>query len=418
MSEKNNTPKESRLVHIPGGSGTSPQGFRAAAVACGLKKSGKLDLALLVSDSDCTAAGVFTRNVVVAAPVLLDRQTLRSNSKGIRVVATNAGYANACTGEPGMAAAKEMQRAAAKLFGFDANQVLILSTGVIGVPLPVEKVKAGLRFAAGELSRENGEAAAKAIMTTDTRPKHLALRLNTAAGPITIGGMAKGSGMIHPDMATMLGVITTDAVVPSEKLPALVQEVVNHTFNRIGVDGDTSTNDTVLVLANGASGISLESQDSWALFAEGLKAVCTELAKMVVRDGEGASKFVEIKVTGLDREEDAQAVARTIATSPLVKTALAGGDPNWGRILAAAGRAGVYFDQSSVNLWIRNIDNPRLQLVRQGIPTGYAENEAAVLFNRPEIHIHLDLGSGPAEVTVWTCDLTHDYVTINADYRT
>ncbi len=397
---------------------TSPQGFRAAAVACGLKESGKLDLSLLVSDSDCAAAGVFTRNVVVAAPVLLDRQTLQSNSKGIRVVATNAGNANACTGEPGMAAAKEMQRAAAELFGFDTNQVLILSTGVIGVPLPIEKVKAGLRSAAGKLSRENGEAAARAMMTTDTRPKQLALRLNTTAGPITIGGMAKGSGMIHPDMATMLGVITTDAAVPSGKLHALVQEVVNHTFNRITVDGDTSTNDTVLVLANGASGISLESQDSWALYAEGLKAVCTELAKMIVRDGEGASKFVEIKVTGLDREEDAQVVARTIATSPLVKTALAGGDPNWGRILAAAGRAGVYFDQSAINLWIGNLDNPSLQLVRQGIPTGYAESKAAALFKRPEIVIHLDLGNGPAEVTVWTCDLTHEYVTINADYRT
>ncbi|MGB3714496.1 MAG: bifunctional glutamate N-acetyltransferase/amino-acid acetyltransferase ArgJ [Candidatus Promineifilaceae bacterium] len=418
MSKKNNKPKESKLVLLAGGSATSPQGFRAAAVACGLKKSGKPDLALLVSESDCTAAGVFTRNQVVAAPVLLDQKTLKTNNKRIRVVATNAGNANACTGEPGMTAAKEMQRAAAELFGFHANQVLILSTGIIGVPLPIKKVKAGLRFAADELSKENGEAAARAIMTTDTRPKHLAVHFDTASGPITIGGMAKGSGMIHPDMATMLAVITTDATVPSEKLPDMVREAVNHSFNRISVDGDTSTNDTVLVLANGASGITLESQASWSLFVQGVKLVCTELAKMIVRDGEGASKFVEIRVSGLESEEDAQAVARTIATSPLVKTALAGGDPNWGRILAAAGRAGVSFDQRSVKLWIRNFDKPRLQLVHQGIPTEFAEIEALAIFNEPEIHIHLDLGKGPAEVTVWTCDLTHDYVTINADYRT
>ncbi len=418
MSNKNNEPKDSGMVLLAKGSATSPQGFRAAAVACGLKSSGKPDLSLLVSDSDCTAAGVFTRNQVVAAPVLLDRKTLKTNNRRIRVVATNAGNANACTGEPGMAAAKEMQQTVAKLFDFHANQVLILSTGIIGVPLPIKKLKTGLRFAAEGLSKENGKAAARAIMTTDTSPKHLAVRLDTASGPIFIGGMAKGSGMIHPDMATMLAVITTDAIVPSDKLPGLVQEAVNHSFNRISVDGDTSTNDAVLVLANGASGITLERQSYWSLFAQGVKLVCTELAKMIVRDGEGASKFVEIKITGSESEEAAQAVARTIATSPLVKTALAGSDPNWGRILAAAGRAGVPFDQRLVSLWIRNFDNPRLQLVHRGIPTGYAENEAVAIFTRPEIHIHLDLGKGPAEVTVWTCDLTHDYVTINADYRT
>lgn len=418
MGEESNKTKDSRLVLLPGGSGTSPQGFRAAAVACGIKRSGKLDLSLLVSESDCTAAGVFTRNQVVAAPVTLDRETLRTNNKRIRVVATNAGNANACTDEPGMVAAKEMQRAAAELFDFHANQVLILSTGIIGVPLPIGKVKTGLRFAVQELSQENGEAAARAIMTTDTRPKHLAVRLDTASGPIIIGGMAKGSGMIHPDMATMLAVITTDAAVSSDKLSALILEAVNNSFNRISVDGDTSTNDSVLILANGASGITLEGKDTWSLFAEGVQMVCTELAKMIVRDGEGASKFVGLKVTGLESEEDAQAVARTIATSPLVKTALAGSDPNWGRILAAAGRAGVSFDQGMVSLWIRNSIEPGLQLVHQGIPTEYAENDAAAIFKEPEIHIHLDLGEGPADVTVWTCDLTHNYVTINTDYRT
>ncbi len=418
MIEKYNKLNELRWDIIPEGSVTDPKGFRAAAVACGLKKSGKLDLALLVSDFDCTVAAVFTKNQVVAAPVTLDRETLRLNNKSIRVIAANAGSANACTGEPGMDAAKEMQRMAASLCGFQPDQALILSTGVIGVPLPLNKVKAGLRLAVEDLSERHGQAAAKAIMTTDTGPKHLTLRLDTDDGPITIGGMAKGSGMIHPDMATMLAVITTDAAVPADKMPPLLQTAVNHSFNRITVDGDTSTNDTVLFLANGASGINLESRDSRTLFTQGLTAVCTELAKMIIRDGEGASKFVEIRVTGLAHEEDAQTVARTIATSPLVKTALAGGDPNWGRILAAAGRAGVSFDQRSIDLWIRNGDNPGLQLVNRGIPTEYAENEAAAVFNKPEIHIHLGLGQGSADVTVWTCDLTHDYVTINADYRT
>jgi glutamate N-acetyltransferase/amino-acid N-acetyltransferase len=235
---------------------------------------------------------------------------------------------------------------------------------------------------------------------------------------VIIGGAAKGSGMIHPNMATMLGILTTDADAPRNVLQVMLSEAVDRSFNRISVDGDTSTNDTVLLLANGASGQAVADEASVAIFAEALNYVCAELAKMIVRDGEGASKFVEVQVIGTADAQAAHAVAETVATSPLVKTALAGGDPNWGRILAAAGRAGVTFDQSGVALWIANPGQRSLQLVKNGAPTSYPEQEAAAIFARPEITIQLDLGQGEASDTMWTTDLTHDYVTINADYRT
>lgn len=400
------------------GTVTSPMDFRAGATACGLKESGGLDLALLHSDHNCTAAGVFTKNQVVAAPITLDRQTLAANKDHIRGLVANSGMANACTGEPGMAAALEMQRSAAALFDEWPEQFFVLSTGVIGVQIPLEKVIPGLALVAQELAAGKGLDLARAIMTTDTRPKHLAVKLTIGGGVITIGGVAKGSGMIHPDMATMLGLITTDAAVPADTLQELLQEAVDQSFNCISVDGDTSTNDTVLMLANGAGGHHLEDETSLALFAEGLHTLCAELAKMIVRDGEGASKFVEIQVTGASEAAEAKAIAGTIATSPLVKTALAGSDPNWGRILAAAGRAGVSFDQGQVALWVGNPGERELQIVAQGTPTDYLEEEAAAIFARPEINIHLDLGQGEAGATMWTTDLTHDYVTINADYRT
>ena len=411
------------------GSITSPLGFRAGVAASGIKKKGKLDLALIYSDQDCTAAGVFTKNQVAAAPVILDRQTLSNNRQRIRGVAANAGNANACTGKQGLVAALETQQAAAALFDCQAEQFLVLSTGVIGVPLPVEKVKAGLQTAASELSSDCGSTAAQAIMTTDTRQKNLAIQLALPNGkvdrmanrqadrPVTIGGIAKGSGMIHPNMATMLGIFTTDAAIPPDALQSLLTEAVNQSFNRISVDGDTSTNDTVLLLANGASGVTVDDDESLAAFGNGLNYLCSELAKMIVLDGEGATKFVQIKVAGAPDEAQARAVAETIATSPLVKTALAGSDPNWGRILAAAGRAGVPFDQNQVALWIGNPDGQPLQLVEQGTPNGYLEQNAAAIFSGTEIEICLDLGLGGAQSIMWTCDLTHDYVSINADYR-
>jgi glutamate N-acetyltransferase/amino-acid N-acetyltransferase len=311
------------------GTVTTPLGFKAGAVSCGLKESGNLDLALLYSDHDCTAAAVFTKNQVVAAPVILDRETLAANRTHLRGVVANAGNANACTGEPGLAAAGEMQRVAAALFECRPEQFLVLSTGVIGVPLPMEKVLPGLRLVAGAMSAGNGLAMGQAIMTTDTRPKNLSVKLVLPGGTVTIGGVAKGSGMIHPNMATMLGLITTDASIPAGILQELLHGAVARSFNCISVDGDTSTNDTVLLMANGASGVALEDEVSLALFTEGLEYVCAELAKMVVRDGEGASKFVEIQVTGASEAKGAKAVAETITTSPLVKTAFAGSDPNW-----------------------------------------------------------------------------------------
>lgn len=400
------------------GSVTSPAGFTAAATACGLKESGNLDLAILYSENDSTAGGVFTRNQVVAAPVILDRQVLADNPSQIRGIVANAGNANACTGEGGLAAARQTQEKAAALLGCRPDQLLVLSTGVIGAPLPVRKISAGLRIAIKALKPSGGPKLAQAIMTTDTRPKQLAVKVTLPEGEVSIGGVAKGSGMIHPNMATMLAVLTTDAALASGPLQDLLSAAVERTFNRISVDGDTSTNDTVLLLANGASGVLVDDAASLTLFARALEYICAELAKMIVRDGEGASKFVTIWVTGAADARAAHAVAETIATSPLVKTALAGSDPNWGRILAAAGRAGVSLDQSSLALWIANSDQARLQLVAGGSPTGYAELEAAAIFARPEIHIQLDLGQGEAEDTMWTTDLTHDYVTINADYRT
>ena len=403
---------------ISEGSVTSPAGFVAAAVVCGLKESGNLDLAVICSEKECAAGGVFTRNQVAAAPVILDRAVLASGREHIRGIVANAGNANACTGEAGLAAARQTQEEAAALLDCRPEQILLLSTGIIGQQLPAGKISNGLRIATKELSSDGGRQLAQAIMTTDTRPKQLAVEVALPQGTVTIGAVAKGSGMIHPNMATMLGVVTTDAAVPAGALQALLSAVVERTFNRISVDGDTSTNDTVLLLANGASGQRVDDGISSSLFAEALEYVCAELAKMIVRDGEGASKFVELQVSGAADAQAAHAVAQTVATSPLVKTALAGGDPNWGRILAAAGRAGVALDQTCLALWIANPGRRPMQLVNNGSPTGYAEQEAAVIFARPEILIRLDLGQGEAGDTMWTTDLTRDYVTINADYRT
>jgi glutamate N-acetyltransferase/amino-acid N-acetyltransferase len=400
------------------GTATSPLGYTAGVAACGLKESGSLDLGLLYSGRDCTAAGAFTQNKVAAAPVILDRQTLAANSTAIRGIVANAGIANACTGEQGFSAAQAMQQASAESFGCRSEQFLVLSTGVIGVQLPLSKVRAGLRIAKDKLAPKRGLALAQAIMTTDTRPKHLAVKLQYPDGIITIGGMAKGAGMIHPDMATMLAVMTTDAEILAATLQNLLAPAIDRSFNSISIDGDTSTNDTVLLLANGASGVRLDDPNRLEYFIQGLEIVSVELAKMIVRDGEGVSKFVTIWVSGARSSEEAKLAAQTIATSPLVKTALAGSDPNWGRILAAAGRSGVDFDQNCLILWIGNPNTLPLQLVAGGMPTGYSESQAATIFSRSEITIHLDLGQGKSESTVWTGDLTHDYITINSDYRT
>lgn len=410
---------------IKEGTVTSPAGFEAAAVRCGLKQSGNLDLVLVDGGGDCAAAGVFTQNLFAAAPVVVDKETLGRNKTAVSAIVINAGNANACTGQPGIVNARAMQTITAESLGCQPEQVLVLSTGVIGVPLPMEKVSAGIKTAAGQLSRENGLLAAQGMMTTDTYPKHLAVQVELPGGVVTIGGMAKGAGMIHPNMATMLGVLTTDAVVSADALQGMLETAVSASFNCISVDGDTSTNDTVLLLANGKSGVVVETAESHHLFQQALTFVCSELAKMIVRDGEGASKFVEIQVSGTTTQAEAHAIANTIATSPLVKTAFAGSDPNWGRILAAAGRAGVVFHTAQVNLWVgkmghglTRMNTDLLCLVNNGTPTDYQESVAAAVFALPEFVVKLEVGSGPGTVVVWTTDLTHEYVSINADYRT
>ena len=403
---------------VPDGSVTSPQGFVAAAVAAGIKQSGRPDLVLVAADRDCAAAGVFTRNRVAAAPVLLDRATLAAGPAALRGVLINAGNANACTGEPGLADAREMQRLAAAALGTRPEQLLVMSTGVIGVPLPMTRVAAGVAALAPLLSAGGGLAAAEAIMTTDTRPKRAAVVVDLPDGQVTIGGMAKGAGMIHPDMATLLGVLTTDAVVAPDVLDSSLREAVAASFNAISIDGDTSTNDSIILFANGAVGVAVADDESRARFAAALTDLCVQLAQMIVRDGEGATRFVTLVVSGAASTVDARRVADTIATSPLVKTAFAGGDPNWGRIMMAAGRSGAALDPARLALSVIAPGAPPLQLVRGGTPTGYAEADAAAVFAQPEFTVHLDLGLGDGAATLWTTDLSHEYVSINADYRT
>ncbi len=401
------------------GSVTSPQGFTAVAVAAGIKKEDQLDLAIVHSGQDCSCAAMFTKNQVVAAPVIVDKETLAQNKRRLRAVVINSKNANACTGEPGLANARATQRIAATALGCNSDQVLVLSTGVIGVQLPMDKLAAGISAGAAGLTPENGRLAAEAIMTTDTHPKHVAVTVSLPGGPVTIGGMAKGAGMLHPNMATMLSVLTTDAAVAPDVLDGLLKTAVNLSFNRISIDGDTSTNDTILLLANGASGTAVSSPGDMAQFGTALNQLCTALAHMIVRDGEGATKFVEIQVTGAKSEADAHQIANTIATSPLVKTAFAGSDANWGRLLMAAGRAGVAFNQTKIDLWIGASQPNELQLVANGTPTKYQEVDAAAVFAEPEFKILLDLGDGGGRTAVvWTTDLSHDYVSINADYRT
>jgi glutamate N-acetyltransferase/amino-acid N-acetyltransferase len=373
---------------------------------------------LVAADRDCAAAGVFTRNRVAAAPVLLDRATLAAGRAALRGVLINAGNANACTGEPGLADAREMQRLAAAALGTRPEQLLVMSTGVIGVPLPMTRVAAGVAALAPLLSAGGGLAAAEAIMTTDTRPKRAAVVVDLPDGQVTIGGMAKGAGMIHPDMATLLGVLTTDAVVAPDVLDSSLREAVAASFNAISIDGDTSTNDSIILFANGAVGVAVADDESRARFAAALTDLCVQLAQMIVRDGEGATRFVTLVVSGAASTVDARRVADTIATSPLVKTAFAGGDPNWGRIMMAAGRSGAALDPARLALSVIAPGAPPLQLVRGGTPTGYAEADAAAVFAQPEFTVHLDLGLGDGAATLWTTDLSHEYVSINADYRT
>lgn len=387
---------------------TAPTGFRAAGVACGLKKTGALDLALVVSDSNCACAGMFTTNRVRAAPVLYDQATLAHNNRTIRVVIANSGCANACTGDAGLNDTRTTAEETAKTLGIRTDQVLVLSTGVIGQRLNMDVIRAGILQAASSLQYDGGADASRAIMTTDTKPKTFEVQ----GSQFTIGGMCKGAGMIHPNMATMLAVITTDAKIAPDLLDKALRAAVNKSFNRISIDGDMSTNDTALLLANGASGYTIGEKEIGE-FTEALMQVATNLAKQLVRDGEGVTKFVELKITGAHDEAAAVRVAKSIANSPLTKTALYGGDANWGRVIAAAGYSGVAVEPAKMKLWFGDVN-----VFANGMPTNFDEADSTKAIAGSDVFIRLDLGQGDASTTVWTCDLSHDYVTINGKYRT
>jgi glutamate N-acetyltransferase/amino-acid N-acetyltransferase len=390
-------------------------GFSCSATACGLKKSGALDLALVWSDRPCSAAGVFTTNRVQAAPVTLDRETLASSAARVRGVLANAGCANAVTGERGMLDARRMQALGAEAIGAREDEVLVLSTGVIGKFLDMDKLARGAAALLGEGARRAPGDTARAITTTDTVPKIAAVATRLAGRDVHIAGFAKGAGMIHPNMATMLAVVTTDAAIESARLDRALRAAVARSFNRISVDGDMSTNDTVLVLASGVSGATIGDAEE-PPFTAALAGVCASLARQIARDGEGATRLVELRVTGGASEAQAHRVGDSIACSPLVKTAIHGNDPNWGRILAAAGYSGEAIEPARVRLWFGEGDE--LQLLERGLPVAFDAAAASALLARDPAIAHIDLGLGSAVATVWTCDFSADYVRINADYTT
>lgn len=395
-------------------------GFKAAAVHAGFRRNPeRRDLALVVADEPAAVAGVFTRNLFCAAPVALDRAHIAASSGRARAVVVNSGIANAATGEPGMRNAERTAEELAGILGCPAEQVLVASTGVIGQHLDMGVMEAGLPLVVGALGRDdegNDLAAAQGIMTTDTKPKRAAVAYADESGATyRVGGMCKGSGMISPNMATMIAVVTTDAPVEPAALQVALRAAADASFNRVTVDSDTSTNDSCFLMASGAAGgpaIAAAEGARYEAFLAALTAVCDSLARQIAADGEGATKLVRVCVTGAASQADADAAARTVATSPLVKTAIAGHDANWGRIAAALGRSGAAFDQRKVDIDILGIP-----VCRAGLVVDFDEDEALRRFEQPQVDVVCDLGAGDASSTVWTCDLTHGYISINADYR-
>jgi len=389
---------------------TAPAGYVASGVAAGVKKKG-LDLAVLFSTQPSVAAGVFTQNLVQAAPVVLSRENLRLARCRARAILINSGCANACTGAQGKKDAALSARKLASLLKIEPEQTLIASTGVIGAYLPMPKMLDGIASAVSALNPEGGHNAALAIMTTDTKEKIVAFEGEISGKTVRIGGMAKGSGMIHPNMATMIGVISTDVKISHGELRRVLQRVTERTFNCLTVDGDTSTNDTVFVMANGAAGVAANDTRSLAAFEKGLTLVCEELAKSIARDGEGATKFVEISIKGAVNYKSACKVAKAIAHSPLVKTALFGQELNWGRILCAVGYSGVAFNPDKVILRINGIS-----IFCKGKPVLSTRAEAEKAIRQRDIAIEVELAEGKESATVWTCDFSNEYVNINAGY--
>ena len=406
-------------MEIIEGGVTAAKGFQAASAAAGIKYQGRADMALVYSEKPCKTAGTFTTNVVKAAPVKWDKAVVESGIKSHAVI-VNSGIANACTGEKGMKYCRETAEEAAKLFGIDAEGVLVGSTGVIGMQLPMERVKAGISVLASSKKggTVSGTDAARAIMTTDTRKKEAAVRLEIGGKTVTIGGMAKGSGMIHANMCTMLAFITTDAKISKKALQAALSADVEDTYNMISVDGDTSTNDTVLLLANGEAGnkkIRVNTPE-YFLFKEALHCVNEKLAKMMAGDGEGATALFEVKVKGAATKKQAKTLAKSVVCSNLTKAAIAGHDANWGRILCAMGYSGAEFDPEKVDLYFESAAG-KLKIIENGTATDYSEEKATEILSQPEVTAIADIKQGQEEATAWGCDLTHGYIDINADYR-
>lgn len=398
---------------------TAAEGFQAAAAAAGIKYQGRSDMAMVYSEKPCKAAGTFTTNVVKAAPVKWDQEIVYHQPKAQAIVC-NSGIANACTGEEGLGCCKETAEAAAEILGIPAESVLVTSTGVIGMQLPIQKLTDGVKAMAPVLSGslEAGNLAAKAIMTTDTVEKEAAVQVEIGGKTVTVGGMCKGSGMIHPNMCTMLGFVTTDVNISKELLLEALRQDVQDTYNMVSVDGDTSTNDTVLLLANGMAGNPeiTEKNKDYQTFCEALNYVNTTLAKKIAGDGEGATALFEVKVIGAKSKEQAVALSKSVVTSSLTKAAIYGHDANWGRILCAMGYSGADFDPEKVDLYFESRAG-KIKIIENGVSTGYSEEEASRILSEDEVTAIADIKMGDCTATAWGCDLTYDYVKINADYR-
>lgn len=398
---------------------TAAKGFEAAATAAGIKYQGRTDMAIIYSEKPCKVAGTFTTNVVKAAPVKWDRQIVESKQKSQAVI-VNSGIANACTGEEGMKYCEETAKEAGKVLGIDEKGVLVGSTGVIGMQIPIDKIKVGItELAKGKKADlASGTEAAKAIMTTDTKKKEVAVTFMAGDTEVTIGGMAKGSGMIHPNMCTMLGFVTTDAKISKKMLQEALSEDVKDTYNMVSVDGDTSTNDTVLLLANGLAENPeiTEKGEDYETFKAALNYINTTLAKKIAGDGEGATALFEVKIIGAESKEQAVTLSKSVVTSSLTKAAIYGHDANWGRILCAMGYSGAEFDPEKVDLFFESKAG-KIQIIENGVAVDYSEEEATKILSEEAVTAIADVKMGDATATAWGCDLTYDYIKINADYR-
>lgn len=398
---------------------TSAKGFLAASCAAGIKYKDRADMAMIYSETPCSAAGTFTKNIVKAAPVKWDQKVVYE-SPSAQAVVINAGIANACTGIQGMESCQKTAEVAAGLLNIDDNAVLVASTGVIGMQLPIDRIAEGTKMMVEKLdgSEEAGLLAAKAIMTTDTIPKHIAVTVEIDGVPVTIGGMCKGSGMIHPNMCTMLCFITTDAAIDKVLLQEALSEDIIDTYNMVSVDGDTSTNDTVLLLANGqADNPKIDSKgENFELFKAALHEINTYLCRKIAGDGEGATALFEVKIVGAKEKAQAVTLAKSVVTSSLTKAAIYGHDANWGRILCAMGYSGADFDPEKVDLYFESKAG-KIKIIENGVATGYSEEEATKILSENEVTAIADIKEGDVSATAWGCDLTYDYVKINADYR-